>query len=468
MSLLRYLLLFLVLSISQSASAWIDCNWHYQSQVVITEQSGSNLSNYQVLLTLTSSSMHANYNWSSAGDDLRVLDTNDNTALNYFVQSWDAVSKQAEVWVKIPSLNANASKTIYLYYGNPTVLTTGSAGVTLTEPGIKFHTRNTMANPNNKVAAFNFFNAANDNVAGYGCKLISNFSNISNKNQFTPSKNNNFVAYSETFFKVNPSEAGSWSVRYGSDFGHGGGLYIDGAALDEKWNTDLWWSYNWGHPDVLQGSINLNAGYHRLEIIGFEGCCDGGITVQYKKPNGAFQTYTTASIDIVSSKCPAIEPTSAVSTKAYNAPILNIKKSSQVISDPVNLTNFPKRIPGARVRYTITVTNTGAPVDANSINIKDPLPAGTQLQLTAGDFSFQDGPTPSGLSFVYYGSNNASDDISFSSNNGTDNYTYQPIMDANNSNGSINHFQLSPKGRLACSNTSQPISFSLMYDVKID
>ncbi|MEE9445379.1 MAG: CCXG family PEP-CTERM protein [Cocleimonas sp.] len=457
----------LTLLLTQSASAWIDCNWHFQSKVVITEQSGSNLNSYQVLLTLNASSMHANYNWSSAGDDLRVLDSNDSTHLDYYVQSWNAATKQAEVWVIIPSLPANSNKTIYLYYGNPTVATTGNAGVTLTQPGIKFHTRYSTANPNNKAAAFNFFNAGNDNTAGYGCKFISNFTGISNKNQFTPSTHNNFIAYSETFFKVNPSEVGTWSVRYGADFGRGGALYVDGTPLEEDWNGDLWWSGNWGHVDVLQGSINLNAGYHRLEVIGAEGCCDGGITVQYKKPGGTFTTYSTGSIDIVSSKCPAIEPTSTFPTKAYHPPAIKISKKSQVISDPVNLTNLPKRIPGARVRYTITVTNTGAPVDIDSINIKDPIPANTLIQLANPDFTFQDGSPPSGLNFVYSGSNNGSDDVSFSNNNGT-NFLFQPTMDAENSNTAITHFQLSPKGRLGCSNTGQAISFSLKYDVKVD
>jgi len=447
--------------------AWFDCNWHFQSKVVITEQTGSNLSNYQVLLSLDANSMHANYIWSNAGDDLRVIDSNDSTPLDYFVQSWDAASKQAEVWVKVPYLPANGSRTIYLYYGNSTVTTSGSPGVTLTNPGIKFHTRNSLANPNNKAAAYNFFNQANDNTAGYGCKFISNFTNISNKNQFTPSRNMNFVAYSETFFKVNPSETGSWSIRYGSDFGHGGGLYVDGVALDEKWNTDLWWSYNWNHPDVLQGSVNLTPGYHRLEVIGFEGCCDGGITVQYKKPGASFQTYTTSTIDIVSNKCPTVEPTTSITNKNYNAANLSIKKTSQVISDPVNLTNNPKRIPGARVRYTITVTNTGAPVDADSIHIKDPIPANTLLQLGTSDFIFQDGTAPSGLSFVYSGATSPSDDVAFSNNNGA-NFSYQPIINAINSDTSITHFELSPKGRMGCSNTGQALSFSLKYDVIVN
>lgn len=455
-----YLILF-----SQVTHAWYDCNWSYRSDVVITENAGTALTDYQVLLNLNSASLHANYNWSSNGQDLRVIDTDDSSQLDFYLHSWNASAKTAEVWVKIPSLAANASKTIHLYYENVLAPAASTATITLTEPGIKFHTRNSTSNPNNKNAAFNFFNAAPDGVAGYGCKFITNFTGISNKNQFTPSTHSNFGAYSETFFEVKPSEVGTWSVRYGADFGFGGGLYVNGSPLEEDWNNDLWWANNWANADVLQGSISLSAGYHRLEVIGFEGCCDGGITVQFQKPGGSFQTYSTSNIDIVSRKCPTIEPTSAFATKTHYPPELTIQKTSEVISDPVNLTTFPKRIAGARVRYTIAVSNAGSPVDTDSINISDPVPATTDLLLANSDFSFQDGSPSSDLIFVYSGATNTSDDVVFSSTASAP-YTYIPTPIAN-IDSNVRSFQMLPKGRFGCSNTTQATSFSLNYDVLI-
>ncbi len=458
-----------ILLLSQSAHAWFDCNWYYRSDVVITENAGNNLNNYQVLIELNSASFHADYNWSSVGQDLRVIDSNDTTHLEYFIQTWNATLKQAKVWVKVPSLVANGSRTVYFYTGNSVATTTASATPTFTEPGIKFHTRYSVANPNNKAAGFNTFIAAADGVAGYGCKFITNFTSIRNQNQFAPPAiNKNFGAYSETFFEVKPSEAGLWSVRYGGDFGRGGGLYVDDVALEEDWNTDLWWAYNWGHPDVLEGAISLTAGYHRLEVIGFEGCCDGGITVQFKKPAGVYQTYSTANIDILSRKCPTIEPSSVIPTKTYFPPNITISKTSEVFSDPVNLGVNPKRIAGATVRYTITVSNSGSSIDNDSVHIKDPVPTNTHLQLGPSNFTFQNGSPTSSLNFVYVSSNNAGDDVSFSDNGGTT-FVYQPVIDANNTNSSISHFQFSPKGRFACSNTAgQPTSFSIKYDVEID
>ncbi len=53
-------------------------------------------------------------------------------------------------------------------------------------------------------------------------------------------------------------------------------------------------------------------------------------------------------------------------------PDMHITKTSIVISDPVNTTNNPKRIPGAVVRYCFTVDNTGDG-DADNATIHDSL-----------------------------------------------------------------------------------------------
>ncbi len=55
-----------------------------------------------------------------------------------------------------------------------------------------------------------------------------------------------------------------------------------------------------------------------------------------------------------------------------NMPNMNLTKISQVISDPVNLTNNPKRIPGAIIRYTINAQNMHATA-GESVTITDNL-----------------------------------------------------------------------------------------------
>lgn len=55
---------------------------------------------------------------------------------------------------------------------------------------------------------------------------------------------------------------------------------------------------------------------------------------------------------------------------------LTVAKSSVVISDPINGTVNPKAIPGARISYTITITNSGA-TSATSVVLIDPIPPDT-------------------------------------------------------------------------------------------
>jgi len=71
-------------------------------------------------------------------------------------------------------------------------------------------------------------------------------------------------------------------------------------------------------------------------------------------------------------------------TRTCPHPAMSLKKISVVISDPVNNTNNPKRIPGAIVRYTITAKN-ASDIYAENIVIKDDL--STQIQ-TLGNIAW--------------------------------------------------------------------------------
>lgn len=288
------------------ADAYWHCSWPYRTTVSVQENTGTTLTEYQVKLTITASNLNAAYNWTGNGYDLRVLDSDDNTQLDFWIESWNQTTKNAVIWVRFPSLSAAQKRDIYLYYGNLFATQLDNVPFTFTQSGIKYHTRRNTVNPNDLVTAQSLFNAANDSVAGYGCKFINNFTGINNTTQ--NGSDRNFIAYSETFFEVKAAEAGTWGIRYGADFGYGGGLYVDGQALEEDWLNNLWWNNSWANVDVLQGSINLSAGYHKLEVIGAEDCCDGGITVQYQKPLGSWTTYSTANIDIRSRACPKIPP----------------------------------------------------------------------------------------------------------------------------------------------------------------
>jgi uncharacterized repeat protein (TIGR01451 family) len=67
---------------------------------------------------------------------------------------------------------------------------------------------------------------------------------------------------------------------------------------------------------------------------------------------------------------------SATGTYTVSTATLNVAKTSTVISDPFNGAVNPKRIPGAVVRYSIVVTNTGA-ANATNVVVRDAIPANT-------------------------------------------------------------------------------------------
>ena len=303
----RCILLLIALIISLPSFARQSCEWPFRTQIDVQENStsGNQLQSYQVQFDIDASTLSSEYDWSSNGQDLYIYDTDDQTQLEFWIDSWDQANEQATLWVRFPTLDRGQIRTIYFYYGNENAPAAGDVPFTFDYPGIKFHTRFSTVNPSNLTQARNAFNASNDLNSNYGCGFITNFSGITNRSQFGNS-NSNFGAFSESYFLVQPGETGQWGFRYGADFGRGGALYINGVQLEQQWGDNLWWANSWTNASqVLQGTATFSSsGYQKLEVLGFEDCCDGGITVQFKKPNGNWTTFATNNIDIRSRACP--------------------------------------------------------------------------------------------------------------------------------------------------------------------
>jgi hypothetical protein len=90
--------------------------WKYQREISIKENSGTALTDYQVLIELKGADFPGEAK--SDGADVRFADSNGNE-LNYWIESWDYAGKNAKIWVKIPWLTASAITNIQMYYGNP-------------------------------------------------------------------------------------------------------------------------------------------------------------------------------------------------------------------------------------------------------------------------------------------------------------------------------------------------------------
>jgi uncharacterized repeat protein (TIGR01451 family) len=137
--------------------------------------------------------------------------------------------------------------------------------------------------------------------------------------------------------------------------------------------------------------------------------------------------------------------------------LLTVVKFSTVISDPINGTINPKMLPGAVVRYSITVTNTGTlSITNNSIVITDPLPADF-LYHAATPVTFTNGTPVSGLNAF-----NAATMVTFSSGTGGGApYTYVPNTAGYDAN--VKGLRINPTGTMAGATGAGQPSFTVSF-----
>jgi uncharacterized repeat protein (TIGR01451 family) len=149
-------------------------------------------------------------------------------------------------------------------------------------------------------------------------------------------------------------------------------------------------------------------------------------------------------------------------TKKGNNAFLTILKSSSVVSDPVNGSINPKLIPGAIVRYTFTVANTGTTTASNnSVWLIDSVPSQISVGSAASP-SFVQGTPSSGLTFttgtdIKY-SNSLTAPTSFAA------CTYSPILAYD---PAVRFVCLNPKGTFAASSGTPP-SFTLSIQAQVN
>lgn len=102
--------------------------WEYRRELTVTEQSGSDLTDFQVLIILDST----NFDFSKAnadGSDIRFTTDDGTTLLDHWIEYWDSANAKARIWIKIPSILANGSVTVYTYYGNSSATDTSNASL---------------------------------------------------------------------------------------------------------------------------------------------------------------------------------------------------------------------------------------------------------------------------------------------------------------------------------------------------
>ncbi len=90
----------------------------YKREITLDNTGGGDLTFYQVKVVLSAS----NFDFSKThpdGADIRFLDSEGMTPLNYWIESWDSSGQNAVIWVRVPSIGAGSWKKILMYCGNP-------------------------------------------------------------------------------------------------------------------------------------------------------------------------------------------------------------------------------------------------------------------------------------------------------------------------------------------------------------
>jgi hypothetical protein len=113
--------------------AWYNPSWNYRIPVTVTNGSSTSALSYcQVAISLTGSaytSFHAHAK--SDGSDIVVTDSDGATTLPFALEGIDTTNSVVYILAKL-SLAANASKTIYVYYGNAAATSRSSYSGALT------------------------------------------------------------------------------------------------------------------------------------------------------------------------------------------------------------------------------------------------------------------------------------------------------------------------------------------------
>lgn len=105
-------LLFAPLSQAQMAG------WSHLRRIDVTENSGADVHNYQLLVTFDSQTLIGNGEMNMDGSDIRFTsECTGGTNFNYWIES-GINTPTTKVWVKVDTLLSNQTRSIYMHYGN--------------------------------------------------------------------------------------------------------------------------------------------------------------------------------------------------------------------------------------------------------------------------------------------------------------------------------------------------------------
>jgi hypothetical protein len=116
--LMKKILLILILFFISCTITMSQPGWPYMMPIQVTENSGSTLYNYQLSVTINTQALITAGQMDANGNDIRFKSNCAGGNLNYWIESGINTASTV-IWVRIDTLAASSSKTIFMSYGNP-------------------------------------------------------------------------------------------------------------------------------------------------------------------------------------------------------------------------------------------------------------------------------------------------------------------------------------------------------------
>lgn len=445
------------------ASAWPSQSCASRHRLPVDITAGASGHSGELRVDLAGSDFPATYDFSTTGDDIRILESDDVTPIDYVVTAWNAVAKTATLYLRPTAFLASETRTVNIYFGDPSLPEASNPTAVFPTTGLHLQSRVSTVDPIDEFDAIIAFTNATVDVYNAPIASVTGLNNVA-----LGGSTNDYAWCISTMIEVTPATAGVWSFRYGADFGRGGHLKIGGTMLESEWDKDLWWGADYANTaNTLEGSIALPAGFHRYEALGFEDCCDGSVGWEAQAPGGAWLDFSSTNFPVRAARCVT---TAATITKQApeSCPVaLQAAKTVSMIIDPGNDASA-YALPGSLARYSLAIVNPGQPVDGSSLILADQLPADTALVVDGPTaFELVDGTPPSALTFTWSGPSSTTDDVDFSTDGVT--WNYSPVAGGSAlTDPAVTHVRFRPQGVFAPSVGSDEPSFDIHFSVQLE
>jgi hypothetical protein len=104
---------------------WWNSSWKHRMPITVLENSGNNLIDYQVFVSVDTASLIETGKMQANGSDIRFTDSAGDE-MPYWIES-EMNSSNTVILIKMPNISASSKEIIYMYYGNPTATSTSNA-----------------------------------------------------------------------------------------------------------------------------------------------------------------------------------------------------------------------------------------------------------------------------------------------------------------------------------------------------